>query len=604
MPEKNLSLYPERPNSESDSFRQTIEILSNPAEVELSPEQKAEVTAFEHSLANCNIDVSNEVNKPPYTIGEIFKIDIQEEKLCLDYFLNAFGTSVDNPTDREAMKQALIRFQSLPKEERLTLEAIENSKNYARDMLEDNLRDLLAIGAYDRRKEPTYLRILDDPNLLIEKVDAARQLKHYYKAVERDMGILSSGDPVDTAKLLMIQLHKERINTIIAASYRDAITLIEQDRVGNVLSDEQRAILFRSLPGLAARNKDALLDDAELVDKERFARTLARIDHFINGVDKSRGYSPISQALLDLRDRYEAEQIEGQYEYEDVDPELLKKTKVNAEQLAEMFQQVLREYGLLSSSTDYDPKSSVRAEDDLWRVIIDPRASRKSLAINNLKGTVMLPQKFSRTLNQTMPAGVLPLIDHETTHVLQHENADRLGLELFNGPGSARSSLWFEAGGVVWETVAQEKLFGQQRSTNFTYLAAVEKRLEGGSMTDCAFEFLKEKMRTNPDKDPQQMVSTAVGSALRLFNNGGEWTVGTSYCSNTGPLEYAEQKILADSVPENMRYLFYVGRVNLEVLAQLHKIGWFNKEDFIVPERLPSTIVEPYVKSEILSVEE
>lgn len=123
-------------------------------------------------------------------------------------------------------------------------------------------------------------------------------------------------------------------------------------------------------------------------------------------------------------------------------------------------------------------------------------------------------------------------------------------------------------------------------------------------MTDCAFEFLKEKMRTNPDKDPQQMVSTAVGSALRLFNNGGEWTVGTSYCSNTGPLEYAEQKILADSVPENMRYLFYVGRVNLEVLAQLHKIGWFNKEDFIVPERLPSTIVEPYVKSEILSVEE
>ncbi len=181
MSEKPLTLYPERPNSESDSFKQTIEVLSNPPEIELTPEQKAEVAAFEKSLANREIVISDnegkEVARPPLTIGEIYKMDIQEEKLCLDYFLNAFGSSVDNANDAEAMRQALVRFQSLPEEERLALETIENSKNYARDMLERNLKDLLAIGVYDKRKEPTYLRILDDPGLLIEKVDAAANLR-------------------------------------------------------------------------------------------------------------------------------------------------------------------------------------------------------------------------------------------------------------------------------------------------------------------------------------------------------------------------------------------------------------------------------------------
>ncbi len=202
------------------------------------------------------------------------------------------------------------------------------------------------------------------------------------------MDVSSLNDPVDVAKRLMLQLHRERLNTLIAASYRDAITLIEQDRIGNVLNDEQRTNLFRSLPGLATSNKDTLLDDAQLVDKERFARTLSRIDHFINGVDKNRDYSPVSQALLDLREHYSSNEVQGEYEYQDIDPEVLKSKIINAKELAEMFRLVLTEYGLLSTDTSYDPKSTKRAEDGLWKVVIDPRASRKTLAINSLKGAV------------------------------------------------------------------------------------------------------------------------------------------------------------------------------------------------------------------------
>lgn len=120
-------------------------------------------------------------------------------------------------------------------------------------------------------------------------------------------------------------------------------------------------------------------------------------------------------------------------------------------------------------------------------------------------------------------------------------------------------------------------------------------------MVECAHEFLKVRRRDDPEGDYGKAVKGAIGGALRLYNSGGELTHGTPYVARSGALEYAEQKVLADALPEDQRWMLYIGKSSLQSIATLYRLGWIEKEKLLIPERLPSAIVEPLVRENILA---
>ncbi len=609
---EGIRVFPERLNPDGEEFISAIEALSRPPERELSHEDRFEVTAFEHALAQGEVPFGvlspENIRKPEKSMREIYDMTIREEKYCVDYFVQPevyaenFPEAQDIPLEqRPSYVRAEMARRITDPERRPKLEALSESKLFAREILEDNLRQLDQTGSYDSESDPSYERGLRDPELFLEKAEALREMRGYYRDVQKQVGSIG-GKNAELKKELMT-MHVERVNILTAAVYREALSLIRQDREGHILTEEQKERMKVALPALRRRTDREESVEAGFVDRENFARFLDRLDKFLNGIDREGDKGHIPDVLRRLQETYEFQvgETRPDYAYADVDPEILAKRKVSAEELQTMSDLVLAEYGLLSSHAEYDSESDDPAPDGKWRSVIDPKTSRKTLGIVGKKRCVMIPQAFKRTLGQSRPAGALPVLDHEIAHVLQNHNAELLGLELFSTLGAARSSGWLEAGGVAMETASLDALFGKDRRVNFTYLAALEKRLEGGSIVECAHEFLKVRRLDDPDGDYNKAVTAAIGGTLRLYNSGGELTHGTPYVARSGALEYAEQKVLADALPAEQRWMLYIGKSSLQSIATLYRLGWIAKEKLLIPERLPSEIVEPYVRTNILS---
>lgn len=610
---EGMPVFPERLNPEGEAFRGAIEALSRPPERELTEEDRFEVTTFERALARGEVPFGvlapEKIRRPEKSLREIYDMNIREEKYCVEYFLQpevfaqnfpeAQGLTIEQ---RSSYVRAEMARRIANPERRPKLQVFSDSKLFAREILENNLRQLDRTGSYDVRSEPSYERGLRDPELLLEKAEALREVRGYYRDIQKQVG--SIGGKNAELKKELLTMHAEKVNALTATVYREALSLIRQDREGQILTEEQKERMKVALPALRKRTDREVSVEAGFVDRESFARFLDRIDKFLMGVDREGDMGHVPDVLRKLRESYQFQEGETRpdYAYVDVDQEVLAERKVTAEELQSMVEMVLAEYGLLSAQRDYDPDSDDPATDGKWRAVIDPKKSRKTLGVDIKKRCVMIPQKFNRTLGQSRPAGALPVLDHETTHVIQSHNAELLGLELFSTLGAARSSGWLEAGGVAAETASLETLFGKDRRVNFTYLAALERRLEGGSIVECAHEFLKVRRRDDPEGDYDKIVSSAIGGTLRLYNSGGELTHGTPYVARSGALAYAEQKVLADALPKEQRWMLYIGRSSLQSIATLYRLGWIEKEKLLIPERLPSEVVEGYVRNNILSL--
>lgn len=603
-------IFAERLNPQSENFQAAIKTLSRPPERELTEQDKFEVLTFEQSLARGEVPFGilapDRVRHIEKGIPELSDT-VKDSRICIDYFMqDEVFTELfpDQYPETLEQKRFIVQQQfARTHPDKATRKAWKShrirSQRYARTMLEQQVSRRLE-DSPGEEGDPILFRVLENPQEFLDKATSAKDLRGYLRDIDKQLG---SGR-LDSAKKIMLDLHRERVNTMIASLYRHGITLLNQDRWGNILTDEQREQFFAALPALRPGvNRNIVMDESGIIDHERLAGKLDRLDRFMNGVDRTEaGHDRIGRALRDVAERQEQPPIEHpDYVYADVDPELLRTRKVDAAELAEMARQVLGAYGLLSEVEEYDKKRKGRAADNKWQVVIDDEATSSTVSVTPRRGIIEIPAKFNRTLNNISPAGALPCLDHEITHVIQAENGEKLGLGLFKGASGARSGAWFEGGAVSWETVSQERLFGQDRGVNLFYLAALEKRLDGGSMTDSAEAAARMYMRQHPEVSQESAVAHTVDRTMRLFRNGGELTLGTRYAAETSVLEYAEQAILADALPRDMWHLFYIGKVSLGDLAKLHSLGLIQKEKLLLPERLPSDILEPYVRENILS---
>ncbi len=607
MSEK-LALYPERPSQSSESFSKYIEILGRPPEFELSESQRNDIVDFESRFLEGDIETTVVFDEKPKSYAEINRITAAEKKVCLDYFLTEEGKNilseaiqnVELPDTKNGLIALLTEKASdigVKEWKSLTVK----SSNWAEKKLVHQLE--MRIKGDEPEEEPEYFSIIKSPDKLIEKAKYSRELKKYYKAVESDLKSEDTSDPVIQMKLELVRIARERLNLLITEQYRQAMLLQEQSRHvdSNNLNDRLDE-LYTYLPALQKKPNEKRQEEF----RDKAARFLSRIDKFVNGVSSDGSVSPITEDLLRIQERNK-EQGEGhtmQAEpgtFSDIDQEVLKSTYIDADEFKKMTEMVLETYGLLSSQEEYDSDREGWATDGKWQVIIDDTVH--SLSINGVKGIVRIPGDYNRELTSISPAGPLQVLDHEVTHVLQHQNALKIGLQSFDNVAIPRTSLWAEAGGIYKEQIAKKRILGLESETPAThYLAALQRRIEGGTILDSAQAFYDDSMKRNPETSQADAIKLAVNRTLRLFRRGGELTLNSPYWSNTAPLDYAEQSVLIEQLPEDKKDWLLIGRSNLGVLAQLHRLGWLQGKDFIVPEMSPSEILEPYVRTELLGL--
>ncbi len=590
MSERKLAMYPERPSEMAESYIRAIEVFHSPPEFILNPEEKADVQAFEQALCKGEFPkgfefLGTRTELPPKNIAEIVAQKVGLNTFCVDWYLKTPDGNQTlqrlgyegNLTDKIQIKSFLARTIPRVKSEGMNTQRGE-SRNWAESELITILKNDLEHGESET-EDPEFLTLVESPQAVIDKIANARKLKNYYKNIESVLQHEQKNRVTD-AKLVFLTMHRERVNDQIANLYRQAIPLLNQYRLApEILTSEQIDALTDSFP---------VLKSADTTDMEKMARLFSMIDKFITGIDAENGFGQISAEIERLEIALRDEPKNSETHQHSLDAERLADHHVDSEEMKKFVQKALAEYDLLSSEEKYSVKDKGRPPDKLWRAVISK--VQKSFSVNSAKGVVWIPISFDRTLNQKKPTGVLPLLDHELTHVLQHENAAKLRIGLMQVDRGARGSLWFETGATRNETEAYAKYFGIERGTNFNYLKAMQKQLAGGSISECAKMFYESLLSSGDVTDKEKAIETAVNRTLRLFRNGTEWSQGTGYLTNTEPLEYAEQQILDRNMPEDLRWLYFVGRANFHTLAELHRIGWLNREEIFIPERMPAEI--------------
>ncbi|MBN1915431.1 hypothetical protein JW796_00340 [Candidatus Dojkabacteria bacterium] len=303
--------------------------------------------------------------------------------------------------------------------------------------------------------------------------------------------------------------------------------------------------------------------------------------------------------------------------------EIIVNIQMNASEIEGLWKKVLRRYELLSSTqTQYntdsnetieiDPETDAtsvyssdrngRADDNKWQVIISPRVT--IISVNSRKGTIFIPSGEIRKLGSTAPSGVIAISDHETMHILQHENKARIGLAITENIGTDRSSVNAEAGAIAWEREAKKRYLGQEAKVSKGLFRAVQERTKGRSFKACAKAFYDNYMEgiASPSEEKKmEGVKEAVKHTRRIFTGAGIFGNWSSYTTNSKPLAYIEQNLVAEELSNRgMSDLLAIGGVSLQTLAELNKVGLFDRSKAVLPEMRPSEIILEDVRVKIL----
>lgn len=574
----------------SDELQQALNTLDNLPEFELSDQEKAEVIAFEQALCRAEFPMGFEflqtrVTKPQHNIVEIAE-PINLKTFVIDWFLQTpegfiylkkigYKKTILN---KEIVKKYLAH-AAVSAEHKILEESYNKARLWGIQRLQTKLREQLEKGK-SNIVDPEYFSVICEPKELVDKITNTKEIKYFYKSIEANLRSQGFTNLVDV-KLVMLKIHYERINVLIAMNARDAIVLLQQYKFApRILSTEDVDKIYRSFE---------VLKYTDTTDAHKIARIYSMLDKFITGLDIENGFAQISSVIQRLEIAQKNQPEKPQKLSHNKLAEKLADNLVDAKYLKKLFEKVLQTYGLLNKEKHTGKKARDIADDGLWQVIIT--ANKSSLEIDSYKRFIWIPKDYCRNLNQLKPTGTLPLIDHEITHVLQHENAAKLNIGLLEKSRGANDRIWFETGATEEENVAYETLFGINRGDNLHYLRAMQKQLDGAGISECARVFFDSLVSSGDTTNKDTAIKTAIVRTQRLFKNGEDWSPGSGYLTNTQPLEYAELQILRRVMPQDLHWLFFIGRLNFQTLAELHRIGWLKKDDIFVPDKMPSDIV-------------
>lgn len=498
---------------------------------------------------------------------------------------------------------------SLPKSQLEKLKALAKLSRNGENPEEDKFSSVQLEDEIDfsKLKEPTTVSVTHNPQVIVEQLTQYRVLKDYHRQLRRKLH--GRTDPLSLAKLAVLEVHQRRLNELLAEMYGEARGLLKQDKYsGGFL----RARIVEQLRGIGAGSKP--LSQRTNPELQLDTRTFARIDRFLYGIGGKLVFDkPISQDsevykttydyhvldanTVELANRSQSKTSKNNYRFQSVDPSLFNSTKVQAKIWRNWARVVLDKYGILS--TDKSDNPTKIAADNKWRVLM--KADKSHLRIDKKIKAIIVPEEKSFSIG-SLSRGAVALQNHEISHVIQQENKEKVGLAITRRVGMDRSSMYAEAGAIACESQACED-FGLQRTVNPHYLRAIQAKLAGGNAVNCAEAYYKSMI----DKDPSKKgkigaLLTAISTPRRLFRKARNYIEKEPYLTNSQPLDYIEQELLAENLREaGLSRFLLVGGVNLQMLAKLHKFGLVDLKSFNFPTELPSQILSTKIERLLLS---
>ncbi|NMB56514.1 hypothetical protein GYA19_01075 [Candidatus Beckwithbacteria bacterium] len=591
-------IFPDRPGENIDQW---INILEKKPEIILNERQKAEVLTYERKLTE-----GNEKEKIP-GLEPIWRKKIKESEFHLEYFLTPEGklslkeklgiSEIPEFQTITDVSQFLYSFDYSNIDVRKIDELIGLSRRFMEEEMyrqfdkyvinpaQSNIEtheaneyqmEWTLADPIDQVNNPHKITVIRNPEVLQEKIEGYRRLKAFYRQEIKNLREkineshkVNDFEGINTAKakLAIVKIYKRQVNVLISELYASAVALQKQ---GQTQGKDYN--LDSSFTGLKL-----------FKDRHTVQRLLARFDRFQHGTGGES--QPVSQSLEALAKSLDKSNLVNKEEG-------YKQYKVNAFQLKEWIEIVLKEYDLLSKYSDYDSDREGPADDNKWQVVISNKF--KNVSVNSKQKVIKIPESYQGSIAFLNPVGAIPLIDHEVgAHVVQHDNKARMGLAIFEEIGTDRSVVMMEAGAVGLEADTQKKLFSQDRPLNAHYLQAVKAKLEGGSYRECVKAFYDSYLASDPNKNKEKALKTAINRVARLFKYGDDFDSRDPYLVNSVDLVYLEQELVARELKARgkEKYLF-LGGVNLQTLAELHQFGLFDESRILIPKEKPSEILQ------------
>ncbi len=585
-------LYPERPGA---NIAPQIEAFRRPPEIALSESERSTVLGVEAVLtrgSDLNTDLYSLTSDKVLGIEHIYDKKVNTTDFYIDYFLTdagkldaqklgIFQDEVDSAaSSREAWRELLLKADYT----KISSAEVGSIERRSKESVIDSIVESFSQNDFttiDHAIDPLKLTVVRNPEVLAQKLEELTSLRRYLKKYAKHLGQGEVGN-IERGNQVMARIHRRRVNELISGLFPDAQAFLEQATVSQNDSDRQ----------IAERIKKVLPSVTSFTEGKA-QKNFARIDKFRNGVGQlvDGDYNQLSDEAKELADRVSViEKVVAPAEYRYKGQEdVWKNINVSPEEFREWGELFLEARGIKSAYSDYDPDSKDPAQDGLWRAVFDPKAT--SLSVDSHTKVMKFPprkneQDQGRKIAQISPAGAAPGISHEGRHVDQHINKAALGLAITEIVGMDRSSLMGEAGGIAAEVATQLEDFGQIRPINPEYFRAAQVKISGGSYKDCVKAFFDSQLARNPNADKRKIAEQAADRVLRLFRSGGQTADNSPYFTHSGggTFEYLEQELLAQEIRgTELEPLFYLTGVNIEMLAELHKIGMFNINNIITP---------------------
>jgi hypothetical protein len=578
------------PYSERNSVgvERHIQSLFEPPEFPLDPSGLQEVKDFSTDILHGN-SVDGIECKAGRNLELLLRVSVLKDVVSfdLDYFRTPAGNDdlarlgLGGDTSDDELKKRLYDYYAI--DELLGVkgrkELATRTSNWRRDLISEKLAHT---NESDTLYQPEHsITVVFNPEALLSKLQDLQAHRSYLRQV---IGSLKADIKTNTrdAKIVSAEILLARTNNMAAELYPAAIALAKQ--LDEMESDASTQVMVDHLcnaaPFLSQVFKSEKQDDKDRIStylEHWQSRGLRRIDYLTNGIGLNRSgeITPINHAIEVWADGYSPIEADSSAErvFSDEELTVMDQTVWGAEQTKQYGEAIIGEWNLLSAHQatweEVDNRTGP-AEDNKWQFVVTPR--KKALAVNGPKKVVYVPEDLQRTLTQISEAGVIPLLGHETAHILQNEFDQTLAEQVPAAAIKGRRNITMrELGGVMEETEVQAA-FGRIRPTNFHYLRALQVKEGGGNPLQVARSFY-ESLCPDPSEVSEAKLNDlrkqAADRSRRFYRAGGH---------DTQPLDYVEQGFIGQTlaafpVTERKALAIAGGSFSLSDAALLHKYG-------------------------------
>ncbi len=564
-----------------------IDVLLAPPEQVLDGAEMAEARIFDQGLEAGQVGETQ--CAAGRSLSEVQKGTSLEDELpfYLGYFrtatgqadLLALGIEADSAND-DAIISRLHDIEVV--KEVLDSKGRKEISNRSVDWHKDELSAQLARSADTDAEMPDLqpVTVNYNPDKLLLKLADLQACRGFYRQVWQEVKAMPDS-PLKRAEQALLEVYVGKTNSMVASLYPNACHLARQlDVMGESGNAERWSTELMQVAPVVTRvfSSEVQTDSARL--QSYFDGLCRRLDLIRNGAAEGEGpdYTPISQGLAELADEIDSREIRPVDEFAiQFSPDqlaVMDKTVWGSAEAAGFGKDVLREWGILSEHEADWSEVQARdgcAPDGKWQVVVTPK--RRALAVDGLKKVVWIPEKYSHNLTGVVPAGALPGMGHELTHVAQNEYdavvAQQVSLAKLRG---RRFITVREMGGISQERAIQAA-FGRERPTNVHYLRALQAKTAGGSRIQAARAFyLSATRRAEPGADDAKARSMAADRVMRLYRDGGH---------DSRPLDYIEQDLMSQTIepmdPERRQAVIIAGgSLSWNDAARLHRVGLFS----------------------------